>query len=526
MITLRIISASNLPAADINGLSDPYVRVYAKNFGRFSHTIGRTKTIKNSLNPNWDEYLKIPFVIFDSSIRLSFFDSDTLDDDILGEADIFPSLQNFYRNDTQVQHAKINLRSKYKSTESSSVQYSIIPTITDFDFKPKKNPKKVYVYLTFGSFQPNSQENIHLLAYGVNKNGTLVDPIYDTHTEGEIEATHFSPAGLVQVYTFTAEDFQESGLYDEQYFFVVKATNFIGKVTLTFVASPKQSNKKNYVDKFFIINNQYSINISKPDDTDQFLYAFPVVLKFSKGKCQIDPLQIPTTLQTMKISQNDTSKIDDMTIRIGQLICPKNKPLHRRYEITKFNRVSLDEAFQKCQLNRPPSKIDICIGWDTYTDVDLIIFQLLKNGKLLDPICSKKKKTDPSRSIKSGGDSTRGNSRGDDETTTIDLNKVSNDVKCIMICIASAKGIRFDCLSGTFIRFVDSESKKEVLFMNLNETEEIQPNCLLWGILRKVGDSWSVWPCYRFIEGCTPKNCQKSLVEFLNSGGLEAVFNS
>ena len=161
---------------------------------------------------------RIPLVIFDSSIRLSFFDSDTLDDDdILGEADIFPSLQNFYRNNAQVQQAKINLRSKYKSTESCSVQYSIITIITDFDFKPKKKTKKVYVYITFGSFQPNSQEIIHLLFYGVNKNGTLVDPIYDTHTEGEIEATHFSPAGLVQVYTFTAEVFQESGIY-VQYF--------------------------------------------------------------------------------------------------------------------------------------------------------------------------------------------------------------------------------------------------------------------------------------------------------------------
>ena len=45
--------------------------------------------------------------------------------------------------------------------------------------------------------------------------------------------------------------------------------------------------------------------------------------------------------------------------------------------MSKFNRVSLNESFQKCQINHPPAKIDIAIGWDTNTDIDLLVFFLL-----------------------------------------------------------------------------------------------------------------------------------------------------
>ena len=365
----------------------------------------------------------------------------------------------------------------------------------------------------------------------MNRNGTLVDPIYDIHTEGEIEASHFSPTGLVQVYTFTGEDFQKSGLYDEQYFFILKVTNFSGKITLTFLSSPKNSDKRDYVDKFFIIDNQNSININNQSSNCNFFYAFPVILKFVKGKCQIEPFQIPPSLQTMKTTDEtleSMAKIDEMSIKIGQLICPKNKIIHKRYEMTKFNRVSLNEAFQKCQINHPPMKIDIAIGWDTYTDVDLLVFSLNKNGKLSEPICAKCKKTDSNKSIKSGSDSKRGASRGDNEITSVDLCKIMDDVNCLIIGVVSAKGIRFDCLEGSFIRIVDSESKKEVLFMNLEETEVIQGTGLIWGVLKKVNENWFIWPCCKFLLDClTPKDFGKSLLnDFLKSGELESVFTS
>ena len=56
MITLRIISASNLPAADINGLSDPYVRVCSKNFGPFSQ-LAKPKQLKTLKTQIGDGYL-------------------------------------------------------------------------------------------------------------------------------------------------------------------------------------------------------------------------------------------------------------------------------------------------------------------------------------------------------------------------------------------------------------------------------------------------------------------------------------
>lgn len=523
MIKLQILSASNLPSADKNGLSDPYVIVYAPNFGEIKAPIGKTKTIKKTLNPKWEFSIYIPFVIF-KSVHLSFWDSDAFSkDDELGCADIYPTINNFYRYDSQAITSNINLIPKYRTQQQSTFQYTIIPTMTNFEFKEKKNPKKFYVYLSYESYQPQINEKVHLFVYGVTRNGTIVDASSDLHTKGEIEASHYSQTGPVQVFYFNHQY-----LLDEKYFFIVTSKNYTGKVTLTFVSSPKKANKKNFISKFRIFNNRNSINISKQNDQDLTFSVFPVVLNFSEYKVQIESLSIPSNLATSSIQINNDdedglflNEINRISMGVGQLLCPKNKLIHHRFVISSGKSYYLNEAFVKCGITSKPGKICFKIGWDTFTDLDSSVFLVSTNGSVSEAISPKTRRYDKSKAIEASEDSVAGTVIiGDDEVIKINLNKISNDVKCILLVISSQK-LNFTDVDGCYFRIVDEETDKEVIFMPMGEK---QPHtAVLCGVIVNISGSWKLFNCCHFFDSKTPIKAQKYLADFSMNGSIDRI---
>lgn len=48
-LVVTVVEARNLPAADLNGKSDPYVQLTLKN------VVHKTKVVKATLNPTWKE---------------------------------------------------------------------------------------------------------------------------------------------------------------------------------------------------------------------------------------------------------------------------------------------------------------------------------------------------------------------------------------------------------------------------------------------------------------------------------------
>ncbi|OUM53042.1 hypothetical protein BVG19_g2288 [[Candida] boidinii] len=88
-LKLRILDASDLPAADSNGFSDPLVQVYVN--GKLKY---KTKTIKKTLNPVWNEETEIEIEERTFSVlRLKVMDWDIgiEQDDKLGEYNLFLS---------------------------------------------------------------------------------------------------------------------------------------------------------------------------------------------------------------------------------------------------------------------------------------------------------------------------------------------------------------------------------------------------------------------------------------------------
>ncbi|KAL9653940.1 hypothetical protein ABK040_014153 [Willaertia magna] len=86
VITIKVLSAENLMAADKNGLSDPYVQIITSidNF-----KVHSTSIIQNNLNPIWNNE-SFPFMVISPSsfveFKLKVMDKDEfLNDDFLGE---------------------------------------------------------------------------------------------------------------------------------------------------------------------------------------------------------------------------------------------------------------------------------------------------------------------------------------------------------------------------------------------------------------------------------------------------------
>ena len=58
-VEIGILRATNLPAGDSNGLSDPYVVVYLG-----SKDVARSSTVMETLNPVWNERCDISYSSF------------------------------------------------------------------------------------------------------------------------------------------------------------------------------------------------------------------------------------------------------------------------------------------------------------------------------------------------------------------------------------------------------------------------------------------------------------------------------
>jgi len=87
-LKIHLVSATNLPALDSNGLSDPYVKLHLLP-GIAKATKLRSKTVYKNLNPVFDEYLQydgITLQDLDSkSLRLTVLDEDKFGYDFIGE---------------------------------------------------------------------------------------------------------------------------------------------------------------------------------------------------------------------------------------------------------------------------------------------------------------------------------------------------------------------------------------------------------------------------------------------------------
>ncbi|KAJ9128711.1 hypothetical protein P3X46_034554 [Hevea brasiliensis] len=86
-LLVRVIEARNLPAMDLNGSSDPYVRV------QLGKQKFKTKVVKKNLNPNWGEEFCFKVEDLNEELVFSVLDEDKyFNDDFIGQLKVPVSL--------------------------------------------------------------------------------------------------------------------------------------------------------------------------------------------------------------------------------------------------------------------------------------------------------------------------------------------------------------------------------------------------------------------------------------------------
>ncbi len=87
-LKVHLISATNLPACDSNGLSDPYVKLHLLP-GIAKATKLRSKTVYKNLNPKFNETLQYDGInlldLDEKTLRLTVLDEDKFGFDFIGE---------------------------------------------------------------------------------------------------------------------------------------------------------------------------------------------------------------------------------------------------------------------------------------------------------------------------------------------------------------------------------------------------------------------------------------------------------
>jgi tellurium resistance protein TerD len=147
------------------------------------------------------------------------------------------------------------------------------------------------------------------------------------------------------------------------------------------------------------------------------------------------------------------------------------------------------------------TKMIVGLGWDTRAtdgaafDLDGAIFLLDAQGKVRSDadfvFYNNLKSTDGS--IVHSGDNTTGAGEGDDETVTIELDKVPADVDKIAICVtihdAEARKQNFGQVSKAFVRCVNAAGNAEIARYDLSEDGSTEA-AMVFGEVYRAGAEW------------------------------------
>lgn len=148
------------------------------------------------------------------------------------------------------------------------------------------------------------------------------------------------------------------------------------------------------------------------------------------------------------------------------------------------------------------SKVGLGLGWDPNQgtgfdfDLDASAFLLGENKKLPkdeffvfynNPIS-------PDGAVKSlGDDTTGGSSDGDDETITVDLNKVDPAIQEIIFTVtiheSEARKQNFGQVRNSFIRIYNSDTNEEIAKYDLDEDFSVE-TAVEFGRLYRRGQEW------------------------------------
>lgn len=165
--------------------------------------------------------------------------------------------------------------------------------------------------------------------------------------------------------------------------------------------------------------------------------------------------------------------------------------------LTKGQRVSLDKVAPGL------SEVSVGLGWDIKStdtgydfDLDSSLFLLGANEKLLSDnhfiFYNNLISPDPDKSVQHMGDNLTGAGEGDDEVIKINLKKVPNEIKKIVICVtiheAQQRKQNFGQVQNAFVRLVNTQTQQESVRYDLVEDYSVETALIMAELYRKDGE--------------------------------------
>jgi tellurium resistance protein TerD len=148
------------------------------------------------------------------------------------------------------------------------------------------------------------------------------------------------------------------------------------------------------------------------------------------------------------------------------------------------------------------SKVGVGLGWDSNEgtgfdfDLDASAFMLGANGKLPkdEYFVFYNNTKSPDGAVESSGDDlTGGNSDGDDETLTVDLTKIDQQIQSIIFTVTihdcEVRRQSFGQVRNSYIRIYDAQTNVEIAKYELDEDFFVE-TAVEFGRLYKRGDEW------------------------------------
>jgi len=163
--------------------------------------------------------------------------------------------------------------------------------------------------------------------------------------------------------------------------------------------------------------------------------------------------------------------------------------------LSKGGNVSLSRAAPTLK------KILVGLGWEARVttgddyDLDVSAFLLSESGKVKndDDFIFYNQLQSRCGSVEHNGDNRTGAGDGDDETMTVDLEKVPFSVKRIVFCVtiddAERKRQNFGQVSDSFMRIVNLDSDTEIARFDLTEDYSTE-TAMIFGEIYRHNDEW------------------------------------
>ena len=523
MFKIYVLRAEHLPKADFFGKSDPYCVVEHKNKNGQTYRIGKTVTLKKTLNPTWDQKRELPFQYpfvraNDSLVLFKVYDFNKVKDDVLlGTCAINLNEEPLHKELAY----KLNLE---KSTKSNPMLFIWIDTAFD-GIEPGepllRQHNYLYVYMKFPPQSPGGT-TADLQVYHCSKiNGGLsTNYTKQNNKPGLVERQVFKTPftdGCEQMYMICIDNLDEGAVFLP----MVKVNTFPGEFTITYALFafndlPAMGQDKEGVfeydklvfDPVFnprftpVLIHQHTLPVRQSPE----LYSDSYSISFTEQEVVVQ--EIAPVVQARR-------PWPEFTVSLRKAVLPEDVKIWERIRLGTSQVYAL-AAFGKQHQRPEPHEIKMYFQWHGDYDVDLSICALNKNDDCVGHVSFHDAEWfngglvhAPPYRCKEGEEI------GGLEDVTIYFDKIPSQVKALLVVLTSYKGDPLSKIEGTF-QFVDNSDQFELMYYDFKTTEE--KSGMMFGMFTRSRETkWDYFPSFIYMDVQKPYDAHRSLKNHFKS---------